>query len=254
MARYRRTRAAIVLVPSRSCGGCGGIASTAAPATPAPTARPTQPPRADGGAGAAAGARPPLGGRAAPRRSPAGTPGTYQPAVDPLTGDIWVALSSEHIIWIFSKDGEYKSSFGKPGDGPGEFELQAPRCRECPGAGALAFAPDGSLFVADVGNHRVQKFDPEHEFETEWGGFGAGEGKFADAIHIATNGREVFVGDDAQAATPGIRHVRDVPARAPSRVACRRSPRPTSRSPASAGVYRYDADGNQLGVRLPAGA
>lgn len=122
---------------------------------------------------------------------------TYSPAVDPLTGDIWVALSFDGIIGIFSEDGEYKGSFGKPGKGKGEFDFERATCRPC-GAGALAFAPDGTLFVADVGNHRVQKFDPEHEFETEWGGFGAGEGQLADAIQIATDGRQVFVGDDAR--------------------------------------------------------
>jgi hypothetical protein len=131
--------------------------------------------------------------------TPAGRyPATYSPAVDPLTGDVWVSLASDDVIWIFAADGTFRGSFGKPGDGPGEFEFTRPACRECPGAGALAFAPDGSLFVADVGNHRIQKFDPGHEFEREWGGFGAGEGQFADAIHMATNRDEVFVSDDAR--------------------------------------------------------
>jgi hypothetical protein len=125
-------------------------------------------------------------------------PATYSPAVDPLTGDIWVSLASDDVIWIFASDGTFKGSFGKPGDGPGEFEFTRPACLDCPGAGALAFAPDGSLFVADVGNHRVQKFDPQHEFVTEWGRFGADDAQFADAIQIATNGREVFVSDDAR--------------------------------------------------------
>ncbi len=124
-------------------------------------------------------------------------PGTYSPAVDPLSGDIWVSMSSS-TVWIFASDGTYKGSFGEPGDGPGEFDFRRPACLDCPAVGALAFAPDGSLFIADVGNHRVQKFDPAHEFVTEWGGFGAGEGQFADAIQIATNGREVYVADDAR--------------------------------------------------------
>ena len=180
-------------------------------------------------------------------------PGTYQPAVDPLTGDIWVALSSEHVIWIFSKDGEFKGSFGKAGVGPGEFDFRRPVCRDCPGSGALAFAPDGSLFVADVGNHRVQKFGPEHEYETEWGGFGSGEGKFADAIGIATNGREVFVYDDAQAATQVFdtsgTFLREL--RAGGWLAVDGA---GNLSISGFGtVSRYDADGNQLeSVFLPA--
>jgi len=125
-------------------------------------------------------------------------PATYSPAVDPLSGDIWVSLASDDVIWVFAPDGTFKGLFGRPGNGPGEFEFTRPACRDCPGAGALSFAPDGSLFVADVGNHRVQKFNAEREFETEWGEFGAGEGQFADAIQIATNGREVFVADDGR--------------------------------------------------------
>ena len=102
------------------------------------------------------------------------------------------------MIWIFAPDGTFKGLFGRPGDGPGDFEFTRPACRDCPGAGALTFAPDGSLFVADVGNHRVQKFNAEREFETEWGEFGAGEGQFADATQIATNGSDVFVADDVR--------------------------------------------------------
>jgi hypothetical protein len=124
-------------------------------------------------------------------------PSTYSPAVDPITGDIWVSVASDDVLWTFAQDGTFKGSFGKHGDGPGEFDFTRSTCT-CPGAGALAFAPDGSLFVADVGNHRIQKFDPDHRFETEWGEFGAGDGQFADATQIATNGREVFVVDDAR--------------------------------------------------------
>lgn len=124
-------------------------------------------------------------------------PATYSPAVDPLTGDIWVAVSFDGIIWIFSNDGEYKGSFGKPGKGDGEFNFVRASCSPC-GAGALAFAPDGSLFVADTGNSRIQKFDAAHNFVKAWGTFGAGASQFADANQIVTNGREVFVSDGSR--------------------------------------------------------
>ena len=254
MARHPHNLAALAIaalvVVAAACGGTAtptGSAATPAPtpstpaSAPMPTATPEPPPALEllweqGGTTAITG----------------WYPGTYQPAVDPLTGDIWVALSSEHTIWIFSKEGEYKDSFGKAGAGQGEFNFRRPACRDCPGAGALAFAPDGSLFVADVGNHRVQKFDPEHEFETEWGGFGAGEGKFADAIGIATNGREVFVSDDAQAATQVfdmsgtfVREVR------PGWLAV--EPAGNLSISTFGTVYRYGVDGNQLeSVFLPA--
>ena len=200
MAR-KRTNPAILLVTVLAAGlaGCGqATAPTGAPETPATTSSAAAEATVAATSVATEKAPPALDllweGRG-PTEIKGWYPGTYQPAVDPLTGDVWVALSSEHLIWIFSKEGEFQGVFGGPGDGPGEFDFRRPACRDCPGAGALTFAPDGSLFVADVGHHRVQKFDPEHKFEKQWGGFGAGEGQFADAIGIATNGREVFVGD-----------------------------------------------------------
>lgn len=253
MARHPRSLAALAMVTiAVATTACGGIAPTGGVATQAPT-----PSTQASAATPTATPEPPsalelLWEGSGTTEITGWYPGTYQPAIDPLTGDIWVALSSEHIIWIFSKDGEYKGSFGKAGVGPAEFDFRRPACRDCPGAGALAFAADGSLFVADVGNHRVQKFDPEHEFEMEWGGFGAGEGKFADAIGIATNGREVFVQDSAQAATQVfdtsgmfLRELRE------GWLAVDRDSNLLISSFGT--VYRYDADGNALeNVFLPA--
>jgi sugar lactone lactonase YvrE len=183
---------------------CGGTVATPAPATTTTAAAATTTPDPTEPPATPAVTEPPLealdllweaGGDTEP-----GTPypGTYSPAVDPQTGDVWVTASASDVIWTFGADGTFKHSFGQPGKGHGEFEFTRPACRDCPGAGALAFAPDGSLFVADVGNHRIQKFDPSHGFEREWGEFGAADGQFADAIQIATNGREVFVSDDVR--------------------------------------------------------
>ncbi len=36
----------------------------------------------------------------------------------------------------------------------------------------------GDVFVTDTGNQRIQKFDREGNFVTQWGGFGNGEGQF----------------------------------------------------------------------------
>lgn len=121
-------------------------------------------------------------------------PDTYWPTIDPKTGDIWVALSFDSRYWIFSPAGKYLGSFGKPGTGPGEFDFKRP-CSGC-GAGAIAFAPDGTIFVADVGNNRIQKFDANHRFVSQWGIFGSGDGQFADASVIATDGKNVYVYDD----------------------------------------------------------
>ncbi len=52
--------------------------------------------------------------------------------------------------------------FGAPGSDPGQFD--APR--------GLAFAPDGTLYVADSRNHRIQHFTSDGELINVWGVFG----------------------------------------------------------------------------------
>jgi tripartite motif-containing protein 2/3/tripartite motif-containing protein 71 len=40
---------------------------------------------------------------------------------------------------------------------------------DCPAD--VAIGPDDSLYVAGSYNNRIQKFSPDGEFETKWGGF-----------------------------------------------------------------------------------
>ena len=63
--------------------------------------------------------------------------------------------------------------------------------------GDVAFEPDGTFYVADVGNHRIQKFDPQRRFISAWGSFGGADGQFVSANSVATDGAgHVYVGDD----------------------------------------------------------
>jgi sugar lactone lactonase YvrE len=120
---------------------------------------------------------------------------TYWPAIDPLTGDIWVADSRENKYWIFKPDGTYVGSWGTPGHGPGQLQLTTNE--PTPGSvGAIAFAPDGSFYVADDGNYRVEAFDKDRHFVRSWGSFGTDDGQFANPKGIATDGKVVYVADD----------------------------------------------------------
>lgn len=51
--------------------------------------------------------------------------------------------------------------FGSGGSAPGQFNK--PR--------DLAVAPDGSLYIADSDNHRIQHFSPDGQFINQWGSF-----------------------------------------------------------------------------------
>jgi outer membrane protein assembly factor BamB len=103
-----------------------------------------------------------------------------QIAVDPK-GRIWAPEANADTIAIFDADGTLLEEWGSTGDGPGQFDFTR---QNGDGYGTLAFAEDGSFFVLDVGNRRVQAFDPKRKFVSEWGGFGTSPGKFDDPIGI----------------------------------------------------------------------
>ncbi|MCP4358841.1 MAG: hypothetical protein GY796_12550, partial [Chloroflexi bacterium] len=78
---------------------------------------------------------------------------------------------------------------GFPGAGPGEF--LAPR--------DVTVASDGTIFVLDSGNQRVQAFDADGELLTSWGEPGAGPGQFSPEGQgpwgIAADDEFVYVAD-----------------------------------------------------------
>ena len=120
---------------------------------------------------------------------------TYWPAIDPLTGSVWVASSFDNQYWIFSANGKFLEAWGTPGKGPGQFKLTTNDPKP-DAVGAIAFAPDGSFYVVDNGNYRVEKFDKNRHFVTMWGSFGTGDGQFANPKGVATDGTTVYVADD----------------------------------------------------------
>ncbi len=83
-------------------------------------------------------------------------------------GDILVADSRNHRIQQFSPQGEFIRAWGSFS---GADSLQA-----APGTfnepWGVAVGPDGSVYVSDTWNHRVQKFDSQGQFITAWGVFG----------------------------------------------------------------------------------
>ncbi len=86
-------------------------------------------------------------------------------------GSMVVADSRNNRIQQFDSDGRLIRSWGSfadaaVGDAPGGTFYEP---------WGIAVGPDGSIFVTDTWNHRIQKFSPEGEFISMWGYFGQGE-------------------------------------------------------------------------------
>lgn len=67
-------------------------------------------------------------------------------------GRIFVAEQSQHMVMVFETGGDFVASFGKRGEGPGDFTMPT----------AMGFDNKGMLYVAD--QSRVSIFDQAHEF------------------------------------------------------------------------------------------
>jgi DNA-binding beta-propeller fold protein YncE len=61
-------------------------------------------------------------------------------------------------IHKYSAEGKLLFSWGEPGSGPGQFHIPH----------GIAVADDGTVFVADRENSRLQLFSPEGKFLAEW--------------------------------------------------------------------------------------
>lgn len=136
--------------------------------------------------------------------------------IDP-DGNLWVLDGPADSFQLLDADGTFLEAWGRAGTGPGEFDFTRPQALRRPMwnadhpdgptwqqidieyGGDIAFVSDGSFYVVDPGNQRVQRFDADREFLGEWGGFGKDDGHFVSPVSVAVDadGR-VFVSDDGR--------------------------------------------------------
>ena len=100
-----------------------------------------------------------------------GVPGTATPYMSgrPFHRCTHTALSPKGEIYVsdgygnakihkYSPDGKLLQSWGEPGTDPGQFNVPH----------NIATDPEGWVYVADRENHRVQVFDGNGKYETQW--------------------------------------------------------------------------------------
>jgi len=103
-------------------------------------------------------------------------------AFNPGNGDLYIADGyGNSRIHKYTPDGRHLFSWGQPGSDPGEFNLPHSVCTD----------RGGLVYVADRENHRLQIFDDQGRYVTQWNNMHRPCG-----LHIAGEGEElIFVGE-----------------------------------------------------------
>ena len=148
--------------------------ATGVPVVQAVPEPPPAPVGAPAGPGGGRGAEPPGAGRGAGPGGPGGPPGagglpgagaegeTFQRPTDVAwdrAGNIYVADGYGNArVAKYEPSGKYIKSWGSRGTAPGQFNI----------VHGIAVDTQGNVYVADEGNRRVQVFDGNGTFKTQW--------------------------------------------------------------------------------------
>jgi DNA-binding beta-propeller fold protein YncE len=97
--------------------------------------------------------------------------------------EVVIADSGNHRIQVTTGSpdsltelpGQFLFAFGKRGGGPGDFEEPS----------GVALDREDNIYVADSGNHRIQKFDAQGKWVASWGEKGQGPGQFDRPLGLA---------------------------------------------------------------------
>jgi DNA-binding beta-propeller fold protein YncE len=132
-----------------------------------------------------------LGATAGPGSGPGQFNAPHGLAVAP-DGTLYVADSNNHRIQKFDQNGQFVMAFGgfsganNTNPAPGTFNEPW----------GVAIGPDGSVYVADTWNHRIQKFDSAGVFVKAWGQ--AGQTDINGQGNIFWGPRDLAVGKDGR--------------------------------------------------------
>ncbi len=92
------------------------------------------------------------------------------------SGDVYVHDARNNRIQKFNSSGQYILQWGTQGSANGQF--QVPNFALGDSLGGIAIDMTGNVYVVDTGNNRVEKFDSQGNYITQWGTLGANNGQF----------------------------------------------------------------------------
>src|SRR5438105_15814417 len=113
-------------------------------------------------------------------------------AVDENDGTVYVVDMGNHRVQKFDTSTNVLPQLIAKWGGGGPGHASSPQAQEAGqlrSPGGIAVDGNGDVYVTDTGNHRVEKFDREGNFMTQWGVFGNGDGLFNFPYGIAVDWR-----------------------------------------------------------------
>jgi DNA-binding beta-propeller fold protein YncE/plastocyanin len=169
-------------------------------------------------------------------------------AVDPSSGNVYVAVTAVNRIQVFSSDGTFVSNWGRFG-GAQNGTFSHPQ--------GIAIDPEGNVYVADTGNNRIQVFTSNgtyiSKFPSVWGEFGPRDGRLTSPedvaidpssgnVYVADTGNnriQVFTSNGSIISKWGEHGTTDGMLRSPAGIAV---------DPSSGNVYVADTGNNRIQV------
>jgi len=115
-------------------------------------------------------------------------------------GNIWVAEAENSRFQIVAPDGSFLETWGASGTAPGAFRFSPATADSRVSYGDIAFDSAGTFYVADTGNHRVQKFSADRQVLLTWGEEGQRDGQFLQPNGIALSADGIVYVTDQQRA------------------------------------------------------
>ncbi|HTX43614.1 MAG TPA: hypothetical protein VMC61_02710, partial [Methanocella sp.] len=115
-------------------------------------------------------------------------------------GNAYVTEYGNHRVQKFDPSGNFITQWGREGSGQGEFEYPAGIAVSGDGQfeypAGIAVSGDGIVYVADLGNSRIEMFSSDGGYMSQWGSAGSGNGQFSLPHGIAVDGSgNVYVAD-----------------------------------------------------------